>query len=38
MELDKILAYAEKLGASDVHMTSGLPPKLRIHGKLDTMP
>ena len=38
MELEKILEYAEKLGASDVHMAAGLPPKLRLCGNLDTIP
>lgn len=38
MELEKILNYAEKLGASDVHMAAGLPPKLRLCGNLDTIP
>lgn len=36
--IDEILAYAKRAQASDIHMTPGLPPKLRIHGSLETFP
>ncbi len=34
MELNDILRAAAKHGASDVHLKVGLPPILRINGKL----
>lgn len=34
VDLKRILALAIQRGASDVHMKVGLPPVLRIHGKL----
>ena len=34
MELNEILRAAAKHGASDVHLKVGLPPVLRINGKL----
>ncbi|WP_377888297.1 type IV pilus twitching motility protein PilT [Alkalihalobacillus sp. R86527] len=33
-QMDKLLRAACKLGASDVHLTIGVPPVLRIHGDL----
>ncbi|WP_270179460.1 type IV pilus twitching motility protein PilT [Alkalihalobacillus sp. CinArs1] len=33
-QMDKLLRAACKLGASDVHLTIGVPPILRIHGDL----
>ena len=33
----EILAAAKKAGASDVHITVGIPPKMRVNGKLITM-
>ena len=32
--LSKILSYAVKNGASDVHLTVGSPPAVRIDGKI----
>ncbi|MGB9887035.1 MAG: type IV pilus twitching motility protein PilT [Moorellales bacterium] len=34
MDLDAVLREAVELGASDVHITVGLPPVFRIHGQL----
>ncbi len=34
MELNEILTFAEKAGASDVHLKVGLPPLFRIDGSL----
>ena len=34
MDLDKILQYAVESKASDIHLTAGLPPMLRINGEL----
>ena len=34
MNLDEILLFAAKQNASDVHLTTGLPPILRIHKEL----
>lgn len=36
-EIEEILITASKLGASDVHLTVGVPPKLRINGALHTI-
>lgn len=33
----EILTRAKKAGASDVHITVGIPPKMRVNGKLVTM-
>ena len=33
-EIDEILVKAIDSGASDVHITVGLPPKMRLHGRL----
>ena len=33
-EIDEILIKAVDVGASDVHITVGLPPKMRLHGRL----
>lgn len=33
----EILAEAKEAGASDVHITVGIPPKMRVNGKLITM-
>ena len=35
--VQEILAAAKKAGASDVHITVGIPPKMRVNGKLITM-
>ena len=36
--LDRVLAAARQLGASDVHLKAGLPPIFRIKGDLRTIP
>jgi twitching motility protein PilT len=36
--LDRVLAAARQLGASDVHLKAGLPPIFRITGDLRTIP
>lgn len=35
--IDHILAAAHTAGASDVHITVGIPPKMRVNGSLTTM-
>lgn len=35
--IEEILKEARKAGASDVHITVGLPPKMRVEGKLMNM-
>lgn len=35
--IDEILKTAREAGASDVHITAGIPPKMRINGRLVTM-
>lgn len=34
LRIEEILSLAVRLGASDVHLTAGSPPALRIHGEL----
>lgn len=34
LEITELLALAKQKGASDLHLTVGIPPKLRIHGEL----
>lgn len=34
--IEEILRLGKEMGASDVHLTVGLPPKMRINGKLFT--
>ena len=34
MTIDELLVKARKMGASDVHVTVGIPPKCRVHGEL----
>ena len=36
--LERILSVARDLGASDIHLAPGLPPRLRIDGALEDMP
>ncbi|MGE5527885.1 MAG: type IV pilus twitching motility protein PilT [Patescibacteria group bacterium] len=38
MELDRLLRETVNAGASDLHLTAGLPPVLRIHGELNPIP
>ncbi len=35
--LEEIMRVAKDAGASDVHLTVGIPPKMRVHGNLITM-
>ena len=35
--IEEILTAAKEAGASDVHLTVGIPPKMRVHGNLVTM-
>lgn len=37
MTVEEILARAKEAGASDVHITVGIPPKMRVNGDLLTM-
>ena len=36
-KIEDILREAKENGASDVHITVGLPPKMRLNGKLIAM-
>lgn len=36
--IEKILSYAKKQGCSDVHITTGSPPSLRIDGDISAIP
>ena len=36
-QIQEILQQAKDAGASDVHITVGIPPKMRVNGKLITM-
>lgn len=37
MRIDELLAMARQVGASDLHVSVGIPPKCRIHGKLQAL-
>ncbi|MBE5949089.1 MAG: PilT/PilU family type 4a pilus ATPase [Lachnospiraceae bacterium] len=37
IDIAKLLGEAKELGASDVHITVGVPPKMRIQGQLKSM-
>lgn len=37
LTIEQILAIAKNAGASDVHITVGIPPKMRVNGVLETM-
>lgn len=37
LSIEEILSKAKEAGASDVHITVGIPPKMRVNGKLITM-
>lgn len=37
INVEEVLMTAKKAGASDVHITVGVPPKMRVNGKLITM-
>jgi twitching motility protein PilT len=36
--LDELLRYLKEQGGSDLHLTSGLEPRIRVHGGLDPIP
>lgn len=36
--IELIMSHAKACGASDVHITVGIPPKMRVDGKLTPMP
>lgn len=36
--IEAIMSHAKACGASDVHITVGIPPKMRVDGKLTPMP
>ena len=38
MKIKEVLKRASEEGASDVHFTAGLPPKMRLSGSLVSMP
>lgn len=38
IRIEDILTGAGEAGASDVHLTVGIPPRMRVHGSLVTMP
>ena len=35
--IEEILREAKEAGASDVHLTVGIPPRMRVNGNLVTM-
>src|SRR5512143_4378076 len=37
MDITELLTFAHRSGASDVHLTSGEPPRLRIHGDMKRL-
>jgi twitching motility protein PilT len=38
MSIDELLRYAAKYGASDLHITVGTPPIIRVNGRLKKIP
>jgi twitching motility protein PilT len=38
VQLDDVLSAALEAGASDVHLTVGVPPAIRVHGELEQLP
>lgn len=38
LKIEEILKKAEEAGASDVHITAGIPPKMRLNGSLIALP
>ncbi len=38
MDIDELLKYAAKYGASDLHITAGNPPIIRVNGRLKKIP
>jgi twitching motility protein PilT len=37
LHIDDLLRYAVRVGASDLHLTVGMPPSIRLHGALRPM-
>jgi len=37
LHIDDLLRYAVSIGASDLHLTSNMPPTVRLHGALRPM-
>ena len=37
MTLDEIIEKGAKIGGSDIHLVCGLPPKVRIDGRLEDL-
>ena len=37
MDMKELLEAAVRLGASDLHLSTGLPPKVRIHGDVQSL-
>ena len=37
LDIEKLLGKAKESGASDVHITVGVPPKVRVQGRLKSM-
>jgi twitching motility protein PilT len=37
-KLDQYLGKMKELGASDLHLMAGVPPKIRVHGELESFP
>ena len=38
MDITELLALSAKQGASDLHLSAGLPPMMRVHGVLSRLP
>lgn len=38
LDIEEVLRKAKEAGASDVHITVGIPPKMRVNGNLVTIP
>ena len=36
-QIDAYLKKLDEVGGSDLHLTSGVPPKVRVHGRLRTL-
>ena len=34
MDITELLAFSAKQGASDLHLSAGLPPMIRVHGDI----
>ncbi|MGN6689239.1 MAG: type IV pilus twitching motility protein PilT [Actinomycetales bacterium] len=38
LDLDDLLTFMAQQGASDLHLTAGVPPMMRLHGELEPVP